>query len=67
MTTDERVISPSEDDPAALRVELSVEGMSARGVAIVATRKHKRPVRIVLSVAQAADLARRLQAVLVEI
>jgi hypothetical protein len=55
-----------------LRVELSLQGISARG-AIIATHDPKfgddreRPVRIVMPPAQAADLVRRLQAVLGEL
>jgi hypothetical protein len=70
---DQRHIYPSELDPAALRVEMSLQGMRERGVAIVAVDDPKfgadreRPVRIVSSSAQAAELVRRLQAVLDEI
>jgi hypothetical protein len=48
---------------------MSLQGIRARGVAIIAIDDSKfadereRPVRIVLSSAQAADLVRRLQAV----
>jgi hypothetical protein len=40
MTTEEpapRRLYPDEDDPGALRVELSLQGVSARGVALVVT------------------------------
>jgi hypothetical protein len=50
------------DDPGALRVELSLQGIRARGVALVVTDgpgdERERPVRIVLTAPQAADLAR---------
>jgi len=70
-----RFIFPDENDPGALRVELSLQGVSARGLAIIATdnprfadeRDRERPVRIVVTSTQAADLVRRLQAVLDEI
>jgi hypothetical protein len=70
-----RHIFPDENDPGALRVELSQQGISARGVALVATDHpnfagepaHERPVRIVMTSAQAAELVRRLQAVLDEL
>lgn len=40
MTADEpalRRLYPAEDDPGALRVELSLQGISARGVALIVT------------------------------
>ena len=75
MTADEpalRRLYPAEDDPGALRVELSLQGISARGVALIVTddpavEGRERPVRIVLSAAQAATLAQRLLAVLDEL
>jgi hypothetical protein len=76
MTTEEpapRRLYPAEDDPGALRVELSLQGVSARGVALIVTddpaagAERERPVRIVLSAAQAATLARRVLAVLDEL
>jgi hypothetical protein len=74
MTTEEpRRLYPAEDDPSALRVELSLQGVSARGVALIVTDdpaaddERERPVRIVLSSAQATTLARRLLAVLDEL
>ncbi len=72
-TADHRRIYPSERDPAALRVEMSLQGTHERGVAVVAIDDPKfgadreRAVRIVISSAQAAELVRRLQAVLDEI
>jgi hypothetical protein len=67
-----RYIYPAEDDPGALRVELSLQGVSARGVALddpkfADERERERTVRTVTTSAQAADLVRRLQAVLAEI
>ena len=67
-----RRLYPSENDPSALRVELSRQGLSARGVALIVTDDpasgddRERPVRIVLTSSQAADLVRRLRAVLDE-
>jgi hypothetical protein len=76
MTAEEpapRRLYPAEDDPGALRVELSLQGISARGVALIVTDDlaagdgREGPVRIVISSAQAATLARRLLAVLDEL
>jgi hypothetical protein len=73
MTVEEcRRLYPAEADPGAIRVEMSLQGVSVRGVAIVVTDDPKfgereRPVRIVLSSAQATDLARRLAAVVDEL
>jgi hypothetical protein len=76
MTADEpalRRLYPAEDDPGALRVELSLQGISVRGVALIVTddpaagEGREGPVRIVLSAAQAATLAQRLLAVLDEL
>jgi len=69
-----RRIYPAESDPAALRVDISPTGISTPpDVAIVAIddpksgAERERPVRIVMSPAQAAALVRRLQGVLAEI
>ncbi len=67
-----RRLYPAEDDPGSLRVELSQQGVSAQGVAIVATDSPKygdreRPVRIVISKTQAAALGRRLLAMVDEL
>jgi hypothetical protein len=68
-----RHIYPAEDDPAALRVEMTPAGISVTpDVSIIATDAGTHggsevPVKIVMSPAQAADLARRLQAVLNEL
>jgi hypothetical protein len=77
MTTEEpapRCLYPDENDPGALRVELSLQGVSARGVALIVTDappsgddERERPVRIVISADQAATLARRLLAVIDEL
>jgi hypothetical protein len=67
-----RRIYPAEDDPAALRVELSPAGISTPpDVSIIAIDAgthggSEAPVKIIMSAAQAADLARRLQALLDE-
>jgi hypothetical protein len=69
-----RRIYLAESDPAALRVDISPTGISTPpDVAIVAIddpksgAERERPVRIVMSPAQAAALVRRLQGVLAEI
>jgi hypothetical protein len=68
-----RRIYPAEDDPVALRVEMSPVGISAPpDVSITATDAgthggSEALVKIVMSPAQAADLALRLQAVLNEL
>ena len=75
MTADEpalRRLYPAAGDPGALWVELSLQGISARGVALIVTddpavEGREGPVRIVLSAAQAATLAQRLLAVLDEL
>jgi hypothetical protein len=60
-----RRIYPAEDDPAALRVEMSPAGISALpDISIIATDAgthggSEAPVKIVMSRAQAEDLARR--------
>jgi hypothetical protein len=74
MTTkgEPRRLYPAADDPSALRVELSLQGIRARGVALTVTDdpawgdERERPVRIVLASAQAATLAQRLLAVVDE-
>jgi hypothetical protein len=57
-----RRLYPAVDDPGAPRVELSLQGIRARGVALVVTDgpgdERERPVRIVLTAPHAADLAR---------
>jgi hypothetical protein len=75
MTADEpalRRLYPAENDPGALRVEPSPQGISARGVALIVgddptVEGREGPVRIVLSAALAATLARRPLAVLDEL
>jgi len=68
-----RRIYPAEDEPTALRVEMSPAGISAPpDISIIATDAgthggSEAPVKIVMSHAQAADLARRLRAVLKEL
>jgi hypothetical protein len=68
-----RRIYPAENDPAALRVEMSPAGISTSpDVSLIATDAgthgaSEAPVKIVMSPAQAADLARRLQALLDEL
>jgi hypothetical protein len=68
-----RRIFPAENDPGALRVEMSAAGISTPpDVAIIAIDAgthggSEAPVKIVMSPAQAADLARRLQALLDEL
>ncbi len=69
-----RRIYPADSDPAALRVAMSPAGISAPpAIAIIAIddpkfgEERERPVRIVISPAQATDLVRRVQAMLDEI
>jgi hypothetical protein len=65
--------SPAEGDPAALRVEMSPAGISVTpDISIIATDAgthsgSEAPVKSVMSPAQAAELARRLRAVLDEL